>query len=89
VHRFKNVGDTTARMLDSSLPGGQDYYFKAISEDCRRARSAVAARYKNSSGRNARQPNGYKRTQVIAAVDKWEELAALVLHHEPITPAIG
>jgi len=31
VHRFKNVGDTTARMLDWSLPGGQDHYFKAIS----------------------------------------------------------
>ena len=32
VHRFKNVGNTTARMLDWSLPGGQDHYFKAISE---------------------------------------------------------
>jgi len=32
VHRFKNVGPTTARMLDWSLPGGQDHYFKAISE---------------------------------------------------------
>jgi quercetin dioxygenase-like cupin family protein len=32
VHRFKNVGDTTACMLDWSLPGGQDRYFKAISE---------------------------------------------------------
>jgi quercetin dioxygenase-like cupin family protein len=32
VHRFKNIGDTTARMLDSSLPGGQDHYFKTISE---------------------------------------------------------
>ncbi len=32
VHRFKNVGATTARMLDWSLPGGQDHYFKAISE---------------------------------------------------------
>src|SRR5262252_10643488 len=32
VHRFKNVGDTTARMLDWGLPGGQDHYFKAISE---------------------------------------------------------
>ena len=32
VHRFKNVGDTTARMLDWSLPGGQDHSFKAISE---------------------------------------------------------
>ena len=32
VHRFKNVGDTTPRMRDSSLPGGQDHYFKAISE---------------------------------------------------------
>ena len=26
VHRFKNVGDTTACMLDWSLPGGQDHY---------------------------------------------------------------
>jgi mannose-6-phosphate isomerase-like protein (cupin superfamily) len=32
VHRFKNGGDTTACMLDWSLPGGQDHYFKAISE---------------------------------------------------------
>jgi quercetin dioxygenase-like cupin family protein len=32
VHRFKNVGDTTACMLDWSLPGGQDRYLKAISE---------------------------------------------------------
>ena len=32
VHRFKNVGDTTGRMLDWSLPGGHDHYFKAISE---------------------------------------------------------
>jgi len=32
VHRFTNVGDTTARMLDWSLPGGQDHYFKAISD---------------------------------------------------------
>jgi mannose-6-phosphate isomerase-like protein (cupin superfamily) len=32
VHRFKNVGDTTACMLDWSLPGGQDRYFKTISE---------------------------------------------------------
>ena len=32
MHRFKNVGGTTARMLDWSLPGGQDRYFKAVSE---------------------------------------------------------
>src|SRR5262249_45160073 len=32
VHRFKNVGDTTACMLDWSLPGGQDHYFKAIAD---------------------------------------------------------
>ena len=32
VHRFKDVGDTTACMLDWTLPGGQDHYFKAISE---------------------------------------------------------
>jgi len=32
MHRFKNVGDTTACMLDWSLPGGQDHYFKAIAE---------------------------------------------------------
>ena len=32
VHRFKNVGDATACMLDWSLPGGQDHYFKAISD---------------------------------------------------------
>ena len=32
VHRFKNVGDTMACMLDWSLPGGHDHYFKAISD---------------------------------------------------------
>lgn len=32
VHRFKNIGDTTACMLDWTLPGGQDRYFKEISE---------------------------------------------------------
>src|SRR5262250_1515783 len=32
VHRFKNVGDTTACMLDWTLPGGHDQYFKTISE---------------------------------------------------------
>ena len=32
VHRFKNIGETTACMLDWSLPGGQDQYFKAISD---------------------------------------------------------
>jgi hypothetical protein len=32
VHRFKNVGDTTACMLDWTLPGGQDHYFKAIAD---------------------------------------------------------
>jgi len=32
VHRFKNVGDTTGCMLEWSLPGEQDHYFKAISQ---------------------------------------------------------
>jgi len=32
VHRFRNVGGARACMLDWSLPGGQDHYFKAISE---------------------------------------------------------
>jgi hypothetical protein len=32
VRRFKNIGLTTACMLDWSLSGGQDHYFKAISE---------------------------------------------------------
>lgn len=32
VHRFKNVGDTPLCMLDWTLPGGQDHYFKAISD---------------------------------------------------------
>ncbi|SFP79651.1 Cupin domain-containing protein [Variovorax sp. PDC80] len=31
VHRFRNVGTTTARMLDWSVPGGQDRYFREIS----------------------------------------------------------
>ena len=32
VHRFKDVGVTTVRMLDWTLPGGQDHYFKASSD---------------------------------------------------------
>ena len=32
VHRFKNVGKTPACMLDWTLPGGQDQYFRKISE---------------------------------------------------------
>src|SRR5262244_4332838 len=32
VHRFKSIGDTTAGLLDWSLPGGQDHYFKAIAD---------------------------------------------------------
>ena len=32
VHRFKNIGETTGCMLDWTLPGGQDHYFKAISD---------------------------------------------------------
>jgi hypothetical protein len=32
MHRFKNVGSVTGRMLGWSLPGGQDHYLKAISE---------------------------------------------------------
>jgi mannose-6-phosphate isomerase-like protein (cupin superfamily) len=32
THRFKNIGSDVGRMLDWSLPGGQDHYFKAISE---------------------------------------------------------
>ncbi|WP_137924378.1 cupin domain-containing protein [Cupriavidus sp. 2SB] len=31
VHSFKNVGTTVARMLDWSVPGGQDRYFTEIS----------------------------------------------------------
>jgi quercetin dioxygenase-like cupin family protein len=30
VHTFKNAGTTAARMLDWSLPGGQDRYFRTI-----------------------------------------------------------
>jgi len=32
MHRFKNVGGITGRMLGWSLPGGQDHYLKTISE---------------------------------------------------------
>ena len=32
VHRFKNVGERMACMLDWSLPGGQDQYFRAMAE---------------------------------------------------------
>jgi quercetin dioxygenase-like cupin family protein len=31
VHSFKNIGSTIGRMLDWSLPGGQDHFFRAIS----------------------------------------------------------
>lgn len=30
VHRFKNIGQTVGRMLDWSVPAGQDHYFRAI-----------------------------------------------------------
>jgi mannose-6-phosphate isomerase-like protein (cupin superfamily) len=30
VHTFKNVGDTPAKQLDWTLPGGQDRYFREI-----------------------------------------------------------
>jgi mannose-6-phosphate isomerase-like protein (cupin superfamily) len=32
VHRFRNVGTTRARLLEWSLPGGLDDYFRAISD---------------------------------------------------------
>lgn len=32
VHSFKNVGNKTAAMLDWSIPGGQDKYFRTIHE---------------------------------------------------------
>ena len=32
VHRFRNVGETRACMLDWSLPGGQDRYFREIAD---------------------------------------------------------
>jgi quercetin dioxygenase-like cupin family protein len=32
VHSFKNVGTSTASMLDWSIPGGQDKYFRTIHE---------------------------------------------------------
>jgi len=32
VHRFRNAGTTTVRMLECSLPGGLDRYFEAISD---------------------------------------------------------
>jgi len=30
VHSFKNTGETQARMLDWSIPGGQERYFREI-----------------------------------------------------------
>jgi mannose-6-phosphate isomerase-like protein (cupin superfamily) len=32
MHRFKNIGGSMGRMLDLTLPGGQDRYFKEVSE---------------------------------------------------------
>lgn len=32
IRRFKNIGDTTACMLDWSLPARQDHYFQEISK---------------------------------------------------------
>ena len=46
VHRFKNVGDTTARMLDWSLPGGQDHYFKATPNSPPEAASPARRRWR-------------------------------------------
>jgi quercetin dioxygenase-like cupin family protein len=48
VHRFKNIGDTTACMLDWSLPAGQDHYFQEISKlagDARRSRTEGKTRF--------------------------------------------
>jgi mannose-6-phosphate isomerase-like protein (cupin superfamily) len=32
AHRFRNIGDTAACLLDWSLPAGQDHYFQEISK---------------------------------------------------------
>jgi mannose-6-phosphate isomerase-like protein (cupin superfamily) len=32
VHSFRNIGDAPGKMLDWSLPGGQDRYFREIDE---------------------------------------------------------
>jgi quercetin dioxygenase-like cupin family protein len=32
VHSFKNIGDCPAKVLDWSIPGGQDRYFQEISD---------------------------------------------------------
>jgi quercetin dioxygenase-like cupin family protein len=32
VHRFRNIGSTAACMLDWTVPGGSDRYFRAIAE---------------------------------------------------------
>ena len=32
VHTFKNIGDAPSKMLDWSLPGGQDLYFQEVDE---------------------------------------------------------
>ena len=32
VHTFKNIGDAPSKMLDWSLPGGQDHYFQEVDE---------------------------------------------------------
>ena len=32
VHTFKNIGVTPSKMLDWSLPGGQDHYFQEVDE---------------------------------------------------------
>ena len=32
VHRFRNIGATTACMLDLTVPGDQDHFFEALSE---------------------------------------------------------
>ena len=32
VHSFKNIGASAARMIDWSIPGGQDRYFQEISD---------------------------------------------------------
>jgi len=59
VHRFKNVGKTTACMIDFTMPGGHDHYFKAI---------AALAANDQSTGERVQEINRKFDTHFLAAL---------------------
>jgi cupin domain len=56
VHRFRNVGETTARLLDWTLPGGQDHYSVGYLGRIRNTGCLGAIRASESSDASAPMP---------------------------------